>query len=176
MLNKRELRQIVRQRKREFSQQQLAEFSLAVIRRLETEPHFAKAKTVMLYCSLPDEVDTMPLLRNTIGKTILLPKVTSDTTMEIRLYESEKDLAEGAFHIMEPRGPLFTDYGKIDVAVVPGMAFDEKGNRLGRGKGYYDRFLSQLPPCIYKIGVCFDFQKFDAIPSEATDVTMDLIL
>ena len=55
MLNKRELRQIVRQRKREFSQQQLAEFSLAVIRRLETEPHFAKAKTVMLYCSLPDE-------------------------------------------------------------------------------------------------------------------------
>lgn len=176
MLNKRELRQIVRQRKREFSQQQLAEFSLAVIRRLETEPHFAKAKTVMLYCSLPDEVDTMPLLRNIIGKTILLPKVTSDTTMEIRLYESEKDLAEGAFHIMEPQGPLFTDYGKIDVAVVPGMAFDEKGNRLGRGKGYYDRFLSQLPPYIYKIGVCFDFQKFDKIPSEATDVTMDLIL
>lgn len=96
--------------------------------------------------------------------------------METRLYETEKDLVEGAFNIMEPQGPLFTDYGKIDVVVVPGMAFDKKGNRLGRGKGYYDRFLSQLPPYIYKIGVCFDFQKFDNIPAEETDVRMDCVV
>ena len=77
---------------------------------------------------------------------------------------------------MEPTGRSFTDYASIDLAVIPGMAFDTSGNRLGRGKGYYDRFLSLLPPYIYKIGVCFDFQKFNEIPSEATDVTMDLIL
>ena len=176
MLNKGQLRQMVRQRKREFSQRQLAELSLAVIGRLKAEPHFANAKTVMLYCALPDEVDTMPLLRDTQGKTILLPKVTGETTMETRLYETEKDLVEGAFNIMEPQGPLFTDYGKIDVVVVPGMAFDKKGNRLGRGKGYYDRFLSQLPPYIYKIGVCFDFQKFENIPAEETDVRMDCVI
>ncbi|MGM9702342.1 MAG: 5-formyltetrahydrofolate cyclo-ligase [Prevotella sp.] len=176
MFDKHELRKIVRQRKREFSQQQLAELSLAVIERLKAEPHFAKARTVMLYCSLPDEVDTTTLLRHTTDKTILLPKVTGETTMELRLYENDNKLEEGAFHIMEPQGQLFTDYDEIEVAVVPGMAFDSKGNRLGRGKGYYDRFLSQLPPYIYKIGVCFDFQKFDEIPADTTDVRMDIVI
>lgn len=176
MCDKHKLRQTVRERKREFSQQQLAEFSLAIIERLKADSHFANAKTVVLYCSLPDEVDTMPLLRGTTDKTILLPKVTGDTTMQIRIFKSEKDLAVGAFNIMEPQGPVFTDYDTIDVVVVPGMAFDNKGNRLGRGKGYYDRFLSTLPSYIYKIGVCFDFQKFDNIPSDSNDVRMDIVI
>ncbi|MDD6895868.1 MAG: 5-formyltetrahydrofolate cyclo-ligase [Prevotellaceae bacterium] len=176
MLTKQELRKIVRERKREFTRQQLEELSLAVVSRIMAEPHFAAAKTVMLYCSLPDEIDTHRLLQHINDKTILLPKVTGDTTMELRRYEGQHDLEEGAFHIMEPRGKIFTDFASIDVAVVPGMAFDRQGNRLGRGKGYYDRFLSALPARIYKIGVCFDFQKFDSIPAEPTDVRMDIVV
>lgn len=177
MLTKNDLRSIVRKRKREFTPQQLEELSLATIARLMTEPHFVAARTVMLYCSLPDEVNTRQLLRHALAeKRIVLPKVTGTSTMELRTYEGDSDLEEGAFHIMEPRGRLFTDYGTIDLAVVPGMAFDRLGNRLGRGKGYYDRFLASLPSDIYKIGVCFDFQKFDTIPCEPTDIRMDKVL
>ena len=178
MYNKSELRRIVRQRKEEFSQKQLEELSLDVVNRLRANPRFRNATTLMLYSSLPDEVDTRQILKDTLveGKTILLPKVTGETTMELRLYHTEADLSIGAFNIMEPSGLPFSDYEKIDVAVIPGMAFDHYGNRLGRGKGYYDRFLSKLHPHIYKIGVCFGFQKFDLIPASPTDVAMDIVL
>ena len=97
--------------------------------------------------------------------------------MELRRYTGRQDLQEGAFHIMEPTGTLLPQerYAEIETAVIPGMAFDRAGHRLGRGKGYYDRLLAKMPH-IYKIGVCFDFQKVDSIPTEATDITMDTMV
>ena len=178
MQSKNELRQMVRQRKREFSRLQLKELSLAGNQRIITSQRYREASTIMLYASLPDEVDTSLLLSHSLveGKMVLLPKVTGETTMELRVYKKEQDLVEGAFHIMEPTGRSFTDYASIDLAVIPGMAFDTSGNRLGRGKGYYDRFLSLLPPYIYKIGVCFGFQMFDSIPSDTTDIRMNEVI
>lgn len=178
MQSKNELRQMVRQRKREFSRLQLKELSLAGNQRIITSQRYREASTIMLYTSLPDEVDTSLLLSHSLaeGKMVLLPKVTGETTMELRVYKKEQDLVEGAFHIMEPTGRSFTDYASIDLAVIPGMAFDTLGNRLGRGKGYYDRFLSLLPPYIYKIGVCFGFQMFDSIPSDTTDIRMNEVI
>ena len=76
---------------------------------------------------------------------------------------------------MEPTGPLFADYSKIQLAIIPGMGFDRQGNRLGRGKGYYDRMLAKLSHA-YKIGVCFPFQLFDKIPTDIYDITMDEVL
>lgn len=73
-------------------------------------------------------------------KQILLPVVTGDD-LELRVYTGPGDLATGAYGIEEPTGALFTDYDAIDFIVVPGVAFDRNGNRLGRGKGYYDRLL-----------------------------------
>ena len=95
--------------------------------------------------------------------------------MELRLFTGEADLRPGAFGIMEPVGQLVTDYDHIDLAVVPGMAFDACGHRLGRGKGYYDRLLPRLSHC-YKIGICFDFQKVPSVPTEPTDIAMDEVL
>ncbi len=83
---------------------------------------------------------------------------------------------------MEPVGEAFTDYEKIDVALVPGMAFDAAGHRLGRGKGYYDRFLSShlsslnSHPSPLLIGVCFPFQRVAEVPSEEHDVLMDEVI
>lgn len=98
----------------------------------------------MLYCSLPDEVDTHEMIKTLkeMGKKILLPAVVSDTEMELRLYESDNDLQIGKFNIMEPVGKAFNNVEEIDVMIIPGMGFDRQGNRLGRGKGYYDRFLT----------------------------------
>ena len=86
--------------------------------------------------------------------------------------EHETDLAEGAFHIMEPVGEPYTDYDKIDVVLVPGMAFDAAGHRLGRGRGYYDRFLTAHSH-LYKIGVCFPFQRVAEVPVEEHDICVD---
>lgn len=174
-MRKSELRQLVRQRKRQFSQQQLAELSLPVLARLR--PLLSVVSTVLLYYSLPDEVDTHAFLDElrSAGKIVLLPRVVDEGTMVLHRYTGRADLSEGAFGIMEPVGEPFTDYAAIDVAVIPGMAFDADGHRLGRGRGYYDRFLSSVP-YIYKIGVCFDFQKVEAVPVEATDVSVDVVV
>ena len=145
--------------------------------KLSRHPRLADAHTVLLYSALPDEVPTLPLLNrlSTEGKTVLLPHVVNDTDMELRRYTGSNDLEQGAFGIMEPTGELFTDYDDIDVAVIPGMAFDREGHRLGRGKGYYDRFLTRLPHT-YKIGVCFPFQLVDHVPADAHDILMDEVI
>ena len=135
------------------------------------------AQTVLLYCSLPDEVDTRLVLSRLVrmGKHVLLPAVVDGMQMELRSYGSEAALREGAYHIWEPVGERFLDYGRIDVAVVPGMAFDADGHRLGRGKGYYDRFL---PLCsrAWRIGLCFDFQLLPHVPADGHDVCMDEVI
>ena len=162
--------------------QQLAQWSEETVERLKSR--LGESRVVMAYWPLPDEVDIRPLIDWLIveGKTVLLPKVVDDETMELRRYTSLADLAEGAFHILEPVGEAFTDYETIDVALVPGMAFDAAGHRLGRGKGYYDRFLashlvphtSYLAPRI--IGVCFPFQRVPLVPISPHDVSMDACL
>ena len=176
-MNKRELGQIIRDRKRRFTSKELEELSTQIMEKLELNPKVQDAQIIMMYYSLPDEVYTHEMVDKLYhsGKTILLPKVVADGIMEIRRYEGQKSLRQGAFGIMEPIGPLYTDFSSIDLAVVPGMSFDKEGNRLGRGKGYYDRFLIQLTTT-YKLGVCFDFQKTDQVPCEVTDVKMDEVL
>lgn len=176
-MEKKELRKLIRERKRQFTGKQLEELSLPIINRLLGMSEVANADTILMYYSLPDEVfthDTVELLARQ-GKTVLLPKVIDGENMEIRVYESKEDLAEGSYGIMEPNGKLFTDYAKITTAVVPGMSFDSDNNRLGRGKGYYDRFLKNIPQA-YKIGVCFDFQKEKEIPHEENDIKMDTVI
>lgn len=173
MTSKKALRQMIRLRKQEHS----AAESSALFAALQSESHFANARTLLLYSALPDEVQINPLFDGLIaqGKTILLPRVVSDTDMELRLYTGADSLQPGAFGIMEPTGPLYTDYAAIDVAVIPGMAFDADGHRLGRGKGYYDRFLPLIPRA-YKIGLCFPWQLVDEVPSDAHDIMMDGVI
>ena len=171
---KNELRHNIKQQKRQFTSQQLAQLSLPVLDRLR--PLLRDAKVVLAYYSLPDEVDTHVLIDELVaeGKTVLLPKVLDDTTMELRRYTGLQDLCEGAYHIMEPVGMTFTDLSQIDVALIPGVAFDAQGHRLGRGKGYYDKFLSLVNT--QTIGVCFDFQKVVEVPVDAHDVAVDKVV
>ena len=174
---KADLRRQIQQIKRQFTPQQLEELSLLVISSLR--PLLAEAQTIMAYYSLPDEVNTHALIDELVaeGKTVLLPKVTGPDTMEVRRYTGRADLQEGAYHILEPVGEPFTDLSAIDLILVPGLAFDAAGHRLGRGRGYYDRFLhSKNRPYCVKIGVCFDFQKVDEVPVDAHDIAMDKVV
>lgn len=129
----------------------------------------------MLYHSLPDEVDTHRFVEKwSAQKRVLLPQVVGDDLC-LRCYTSAADMAVGAYGILEPVGELFTDYDAISLVVVPGVAFDAAGNRLGRGKGYYDRLLPRLTAA-YKIGICFPFQLVDCVPAEPFDIRMDEII
>ncbi len=132
-----------------------------------------------MYYSLPDEVNTHTYIDSLVeqGKRVLLPVVIDDKNMIIREYTGQQDLHEGAYHILEPIGKLFPKerYQEIEVGIIPGMGFDNEGNRLGRGKGYYDRFLQQAPD-IYKIGICFNFQKVEVLPTEPSDIRMHEVI
>ena len=178
-MDKKELRQFIRNKKRQYSSSQLEELSLSVLSRLNGNEHLQRAETILMYYSLSDEVNTHAYIDQllTEGKKILLPEVIDGENMVIREYTGKHDLKEGAFHIMEPIGSLFPEerYQELDLAIIPGMAFDENHNRLGRGKGYYDRFLQKIPQ-VYKIGICFPFQLVGKIPTEETDIKMDAMI
>lgn len=173
-LDKKSLRKEVRSRKRQFSMEELIEESRPLIQRVLSHPCLQRAKTILLYNSLPDEVYTHDLIKqlHNAGKTILLPVVISDREMELRRYSSSTSFETSSYGILEPIGEAFTDFSSIEFALIPGMAFDGERNRLGRGKGYYDRFLPLLTNA-YKVGICFPFQFLPNIPTEETDIKVD---
>lgn len=177
IMDKSTLRQEIRQRKRQFTGEQLRELSFPILQRLLSHPRIRQANTILLYHSLSDEVHTHDLIEQLFneGKIILLPVVIDHEHLEIRRYEGKENLRQGAMNISEPAGMLYPTLSRIDVAVIPGMGFDAEGNRLGRGKGYYDRFLCQIPQA-YKIGICFDFQKVDYVPTQVNDIKVDEVI
>ena len=176
-MSKQNLRQEMKQRKKAYGSEQLRRMSQPIIEALLAHPRLMSAHTILLYASLADEVNTHELINTLLqqGKTLLLPVVVDDHTMKICRYTHDTNVGHGSFGIMEPQAEAFTDYEQIDLILVPGMAFDRHGHRLGRGKGYYDRFLSQAKDC-YKIGVCFTFQLVDEVPTDEHDVRMDEVI
>lgn len=149
--------------------------SAKILAALEAHPAFRAANTLLFYHSLKDEVDTHTFIEKwSCEKQILLPVVIGDE-LELRIYTGPEDMRISTYGIEEPVGELFTDYASIDFIAVPGVAFDPKGNRLGRGKGYYDRLLPHIPAA-YKAGICFPFQLVEEVPAESFDIRMDIII
>lgn len=172
-MNKKELRQEIRSRKKAHTAEELQRQSERILQQLAANKHFQAAQKVMLYASLPDEVQTLSFLETwRHQKTVILPTVVGDDIIPVELAENV-EFAEGDFHIPEPQNHPYS--GDFDLIVVPGMAFDKAGHRLGRGKGYYDRFLSQHPQ-VYTIGLCFDFQLLPEVPSEPHDCLINEVI
>lgn len=171
-MTKDELRARIKQLKRVSTRDELATYSEHIVSELETNAHFIKARNIFIYYSLPHEVDTVRLIERIADrKNIILPVVNGN---DLILKSHNGKLRDGAFNIKEPTGDTIADYSIIDLAIVPGEAFDTAGNRLGHGKGYYDRTLSSLG--CHKIGLCFPFQLFDEIPHDEHDIKMDEII
>ncbi len=168
-------REIVRLEKRKHSFEEKKELSKAILERLESLDCFKEAKTIMFYWSMKDEVHTHDFILSWYRhKKILLPCVEGDVLV-IREFTGMDSMKEGeAFSILEPIGEVFEDLDNIDLILVPGVAYDKDKNRLGRGGGYYDKLLSETKAV--KIGIGFDFQKFENIPVESFDIKMDIIL
>ena len=144
-----------------------------VFDRLERTAAFLMADRIMLYHSLPDELYTLDFLKKwSDRKRFYLPRVNG-ANLDVLPYE-ETRLELGSFHIEEPIGDHTTDPAEIELVVVPGVAYDRKGRRLGRGKGFYDRFLQHTKAT--KIGVGYEFQLLDELPAESHDISMDIVI
>ena len=134
---------------------------------------FLKSRNILLYHSLPDEVQTASFIEKWYKeKNIFLP-VVEGNDLTIKKFEP-KNLIKGSFNILEPQGDPINDLAIIDLAIIPGVAFDRKCNRLGRGKGFYDRLLKNLK--CKKIGIAFTFQIIDSVPVDEFDVPLDGIV
>ncbi len=170
--SKKELRGHIKLLKTKYTPRQLQTWSEEICCQIKNLSVWQSAKTVMLYNALPDEVNTKQLLDEQ-SKIILLPAV-EENDLIIRTYEENDNFRKGSYGIQEPTGEIFNELNTIDLIVIPGIAFDQNMNRMGRGKGYYDRFLPQTKAV--KIGICFDFQLMENIQAEDFDVKMDLII
>lgn len=172
---KKELRNKIRSLKKLQSEVDRKMQSGAILAKLEKTALFKKAKTVLLYWSMPDEVHTHDFIEKwRREKTVLLPVVDGDL-LKIRQYSGKSAMKPGEqFNIPEPNGPDFDNTSSIDLIIVPGMAFDSQCNRLGRGRGFYDKLLSSANA--YKIGICFNYQYVNEVPIEEHDFKMELII
>lgn len=173
MMEKKELRANIKALKKQHTKEQLLEQSEIILTKLEQDEDFEKARIVMIYSALPDEVQTSTFLEKwRHKKKIILPTVVGDDIIPVELAE-DTGFAVGDFNILEPQNEPYI--GEYDLIVVPGVAFDRNGNRIGRGRGYYDRFLCKHLN-VKRIGICFDFQLVDEVPTEPNDIRMDKII
>ena len=148
--------------------------SAARSRRRFWPPTAAPSQSVFCYVSLPGEVETRPLIGRLLsqGRAVLVPRCRAGGEMDLVPISSLDDLTPGAYGILEP-GPDLTPTGEMpDLAVVPALAFDRRGMRLGQGGGYYDRFLAAYP-FLLKIGCALTPFLTDCVPTEPTDQRLD---
>jgi 5-formyltetrahydrofolate cyclo-ligase len=156
------------------------EDSAAIIRRLEELPELGGAQWVAAYVSFGTEVETQGLIRQLLGegRHVCIPSFdwVGQRYICSQLKNFDADLAEGRLGILEPKPaavrPVHTDLP--DVWVVPGLAFDTSGNRLGRGMGYFDQLLADARGV--KVALAYDFQVLDEVPAAPHDVRMDFIV
>ena len=227
-MTKSEIRSFVKGLVRGISVEERARFSEALKEEVVGLECWRSAKEVMLFFSLPDEVDMLPLIRAALAeqKRIYLPRVIAtqvsrgadvcevaegntlamggtlpkkstlamgntlpkestlpagntvsgeEMILEVRELAPEQ-LALGRWGIWEPtdEAPLLSDYSRLDLVVVPGVAFSSDGKRLGRGKSFYDRFLPLVPRAAF-VGVCYPCQVVEQIPADPWDIGMDIV-
>ena len=173
--DKKNQRQYIRIKKQTYTRDELVSKSAKIWSKIEDLEVFKSSKIILAYWSLNDEVYTHSyIVKWAKEKTILLPCINGDE-LELRCFNGLSQLVkEKYFDISEPIGDLFIDFDNIDMALVPGMAFDLSGGRLGRGKGYYDKLLPNLNA--FKVGLAFDFQILDKIVCVSHDVLMDEVV
>ncbi len=176
MVDKTEIRRRMRELKRAVTAEEKLRRSETVMRSVEHLPEFQRARVVLLYWSMADEVQTHAFVERWYrAKTLLLPCVDGDDLV-LRQYTGPECMVAGEqFGIGEPTGEEWKDLGAVELIVVPGVAFDKQNNRMGRGRGFYDRLLKSTPNAV-KVGVAYDFQMLDTIPVEPHDVKMNRVI
>lgn len=172
---KRNLRKAIKISKNSLSLEEKKTRSQSIWQQIENLSEFKEARTIMLYWSMDDEVYTHDFIEKWhTKKTLLLPAVDGDD-LRIKVFDGINSMRPGPdFGILEPTGHDYSEPENIDMIIVPGVAFDHNNNRMGRGRGFYDRLLCQSNAI--KVGVCFLFQYIPVVPTEPEDIKMDMVV
>lgn len=175
-MNKRELRAMIRTQKRAMTEAQIVSASCLLGEKFAACEQYQKAKTIYGYMPYNQEVRTIPMLERAMrdGKKVAVPKVYGDT-MKFILVTDLTAMEKSDFGIPEPiaDGPVADD--PTALVLMPGLAFTARGDRMGYGGGYYDKFLS-AEPNHPTVALCYDFQLLEQLPTEEYDIPVDLVL
>lgn len=175
-MTKQELRNRIRAQKRAMTPEQIEEKSASLARQLYATELYQQAQTVYGYLPYNQEVRTVPILQQALrdGKRVAVPKVYGEE-MRFLYIEDLSQVEKGSFGIPEPiaDGPVATQEDAL--ILMPGLAFDPKGNRMGYGGGFYDKYL-QAQPNHPTVALCYDFQMLPRLDTEEHDVPVDLVL
>jgi 5-formyltetrahydrofolate cyclo-ligase len=178
MLTKSQLRTKILDILRNHKEEDRSRKSNAIKERLFKTPVFRNAKNVMFYISFDGEVDTEKMIKHArmLGKMIMVPVCSRNGGIIPCLLNDNVKLVRDLYGTRVPAVKCASGCKAIDLVVVPGVAFDRRGNRLGRGKGYYDRFLRKLPDKTTSIGLAFDFQILPKVPTTERDVSVKRVI
>ena len=175
-MDKKELRRQISKRKREMTENEIENASRVLAEKFVNSQVYRDAKTIYGYMPYNQEVRTIPMMEQALrdGKRVAVPKVYGDT-MKFIYMDDLSQVEEGYYNIPEPiaDGPVAED--PTALVLMPGLAFDEKGNRMGYGGGFYDKFLAQEPDHP-TVALCYAFQMVDHIPTEEYDIPVDCVL
>ena len=180
MERKQQIRAELKEKRDALPSEQRVEYSRQIYENLKAFVKIEKPKVIYFYYPLGSEVNLLPLAEEFLTgtfmaerRTIAFPRTCGDM-MEFYPVTSLSDFVEGRFHIMEPMGEVPLRETEPFV-LVPGLGFDKKGNRMGYGKGFYDRYFARFPSC-RKIGAAFETQLMEKIPSQSHDIVMDFVV
>ena len=174
ILDKPSLRRMVGQLKKLLTEGEKRRQADSVFAQIEQLQQFKAATDIAVYWSLDDEIDTHRFIEKWFNrKRLWLPVVVGDDLI-FKQFEGTDKMTAGAFGILEPTGRQLDNVAQIGLIIVPGVAFDLQNNRMGRGRGFYDRLLTNSKA--FKIGAAYSCQLFSQIPTEQTDIPMDLVV
>ena len=181
-LKKKKLREEILQKLHSISKDEKERKVKLLKKKLFSLKEFKNAKCVMFYVSKHYEVNTHEMIDESIamGKKVVVPiTLREEKTLKLsELRDREKELIKSHYGIHQPGEKHIRPVSleSVDFMVIPGIAFDRSGHRLGHGGGYYDRFLEKAPPTIFTVGLAFDFQVMDKLPTHATDIPVKRVL
>jgi len=179
---KKALKEQIFSKRSSLSANEIKKKSASIKTNLYSLQEFNKSKNILFYVSFDNEVDTQEIIRELLGKkgkNIIVPYVEEgNSILQISELQNFNELEPKTFGILEPKLKHIRKFkpNNLDLVIIPGIAFDLAGNRIGYGYGYYDRFLKQMKHDIKKIALAYEFQIVERIPAEKHDARMDMIV
>lgn len=189
-MTKNGIRNSLKEKREQLQPKEQEAFSKAIRERLFQSEAYHRCTRLFAFASFQSEVDTFGIIKQSLaeGKEVFLPKVKAKDMVFYRI-EGLQELIRSSYGILEPVGrqdgresigkeeELINEKGTSNLMLMPGLAFDVSGNRIGYGAGYYDRFLAKYPKStFYKVALAYDFQIMEEIPAEAYDQRVDVII
>lgn len=181
LTDKKRVRSLVLARRAALTEKERREKSLQIAEQVLSLPEYEQAQTVMLFLNFRDEVETTGLAEETLkrGKRLVLPRCAPQGVLIPALVRDlSRDIEPGTWGIREPKRDTLVevDPTSIDLVIVPGAAFDEQGNRLGYGGGYYDRFFKRIRPEVPRVAIAFQTQILPEVPVGEYDQKISILV